>query len=112
VYFDIGTSKLDDKAMDTLKKNADWLKQNTPFMIEVDGYADTRGSTRKNHWVAERRAVSVRDYYASLGIPKNRILIKGMGEEQPTCAQMTEECLAQSRRGETLIENKAVASKP
>jgi len=112
VYFEIGTSKLDDKAMETLKKNAEWLSQNTPFMIEVDGYADTRGSARRNHWVAEQRALQVRTYYASLGIPKNRILIKGIGEVQPTCAQMTEECLAQSRRSDTLVENKALASKP
>ena len=56
VYFDLSKSQLDEKAMDQVKKNADWLQKNTPFMIEITGYTDNRGSSKKNHWLAERRA--------------------------------------------------------
>lgn len=111
VYFDLSKSQLDEKAMDQLKKNADWLGKNTPYMIEITGYTDNRGSSKKNHWLAERRAIQVRDAYVALGIPKNRMLVKAIGEEGPACANLTEECLSQSRRAETLIENKAVAEK-
>jgi len=111
VYFDLSKSQLDEKAMDQLKKNADWLGKNTPFMIEITGYTDNRGSSKRNHWLAERRAIQVRDAYVALGIPKNRMIVKAIGEEGPACGTLTEDCLSQSRRTETLIENKAVAEK-
>ncbi len=111
VYFEISTSKIDDKGMDILKKNAEWLQKNTPYMVQITGFTDTRGSSKKNRVLAERRALKVRDSYVSSGIPKNRILVKSMGEEGPACGNLTEECLSQSRRAETLIENKPVALK-
>jgi|SRR5579872_508683 len=113
VFFDLSQSQLDEKAMDQLKKNADWLEKNTPFMIEITGYTDNRGSSKKNHRLAERRATRVRDVYVSLGIPKNRMGVKAVGEEGPACqgVPLTEDCLSRSRRAETLIENKAVAEK-
>ena len=39
------------------------------------------------------------------------MIVKAIGEEGPACGNLTEECLSQSRRTETLIENKAVAEK-
>jgi outer membrane protein OmpA-like peptidoglycan-associated protein len=109
VYFELSQSHLDEQALEQAKRNAEWLEKNPLFMVQVTGYTDNRGSSKKNHWLAERRAVQLRDAYVAAGVSKNRMLVKAVGEEGPACGHLTEECLSQSRRAETLIENKAVA---
>ena len=111
VYFGISQSKLDEVAKEALKKNAEWLAQNPPFLLELASYTDNRGGLLRNRTLAERRAMTVKDFYASLGINPDRIAIATIGAEEPTCPTLTEDCLAKSRRTETLIENKALASR-
>lgn len=111
VYFDLNKSILSGGAMETVKANAEWLKSQPPFLVRIIGYADSRGSARKNERLAERRAMAVRDAYVSLGLSKDRLSIAGRGAEEPACQPTTEECLSKSRRSETLIEDKALASR-
>jgi outer membrane protein OmpA-like peptidoglycan-associated protein len=111
IYFDLNRSKLNDDAQSKIQKNAEWLKQNPPFLVKVVGLSDTRGSDKHNKTLAERRAMHVRDAYAAQGIPKERITILGLGSETSTCTEPSETCLSQSRRAETLVESKAIASK-
>jgi outer membrane protein OmpA-like peptidoglycan-associated protein len=109
VYFDLNTSQLNEASQDVLKKNAEWLEQNPPMLVQIAGYADSRGSLKRNRTLAERRAEKVRTFYAMLGIPKDRVMILTLGPEEPTCAELSEECLAKSRRVETMIESKPIA---
>ena len=111
VYFDLGKSKLSDAGLETVKGNMEWLKTQPPFLIRIIGYSDSRGSTKKNERLASRRAMSVMDEYVSMGLPKERISFIGRGEEDASCKPMTEECLTKSRRSETLIEEKSLASR-
>ena len=106
VYFDLSQSKLTEKSAETVRANAEWLKAQPPYLVRVVGYADSRGSARKNQRLAERRALTVRDAYLALGLPKERISIAARGAEEPACQPLTEECLSQSRRSETFIEDK------
>lgn len=111
VYFDLNRSTLSEGALQAVKANAEWLKSQPPFLIRVVGYADARGSTKKNDRLAERRAQAIRDGYLSFGLSKERISMIGRGAEDPTCLPLTEECLSKSRRTDTLIEDKAFASR-
>ena len=97
--------------MEKVKTNVEWLKTQPPYLIRLVGFADTRGSMKKNQRLAERRAMTVDDAYVTLGIPKERISIITRGAEDPTCQPMTEDCLAKSRRTETLMENKTLVSR-
>jgi len=83
------------------KANAEWIKAQPPYLIRLMGFADTRGSIKKNERLAERRARAVRDAYVNLGIPKERLSILTRGPEEPACQPVTEDCLAKSRRTET-----------
>jgi outer membrane protein OmpA-like peptidoglycan-associated protein len=112
VYFDLNRSRLNDGALDVVKKNAEWLKSQPPFLIRVVGYADARGSARKNERLAAHRALRVREAYASMGIPEDRIFIDGRVMPVSECPGLTEECLSQSRRADTLIEEKSLAGRP
>jgi peptidoglycan-associated lipoprotein len=111
VYFELNKSTLSGSALETAKTNAEWLKSQPPFLVRIIGYADSRGSTRKNERLAERRAMAVRDAYVSLGLSKDRLSIAGRGAEEPACQPTTEECLSKSRRSETWIEDKALVSR-
>jgi peptidoglycan-associated lipoprotein len=111
VYFELSQSRLNETAMATIKENAVWLDQNPPLLLEIVGYADSRGSSKRNQTLAERRATHVRDAYASLGIPKERFTLTALGAEAQDCKEMSETCLQQSRRTETRIENKTLVSK-
>ena len=111
VYFDLNKSTLSEGAAEALKANAEWLKTQPPFLIRVVGYADNRGSQKKNERIAQRRAQAVRDAYLALGLAKDRISITGRGTEDAACEPVTEECLSKSRRTDTLIEDKPLASR-
>jgi len=111
VYFELNQSKLSGNAVERVKSNAEWLNGQPPFLIRIVGYADSRGSIKKNERLAERRAIAVRDAYVALGLPKERFSIAGRGAEEPACSPTTEDCLSQSRRSDTLIEEKSLASR-
>lgn len=109
VYFEISQSDPNTEAREALEKNSAWLLANPPMLVQVAGYTDVRGSVKRNFTLAERRARKVRDFYVSKGISKDRIAVVVMGQEGPTCLDITEECLTKSRRAETLVENKSLA---
>ncbi len=111
VYFDLNKSKLSESAGEVVKANADWLKIQPPYLIRLVGYADARGSLKKNERLAERRANTLREAYVSLGIAKDRMTVVTRGTEEPACQPVTEDCLAKSRRTETLLEDKSLASR-
>jgi outer membrane protein OmpA-like peptidoglycan-associated protein len=111
VYFELNKSKLSDSAMEVVKANAEWLNTQPPYLIRLVGVADLRGSLKKNQRLAERRANALLEAYAALGIPKERLSIVTSGAEEPTCQPVTEDCLAKSRRTETWMEDKSLASR-
>lgn len=111
VYFDLNKSKLSNSAMDIVKANAAWLNSQPPFLIRVLGYADQRGSLKKNERLAAKRADAMKEAYVASGIAAERISVVTRGAEEVSCQPITEDCLAQSRRTETLMEEKHIASR-
>ena len=108
VYFDLHRSKLSDEAVTVVQANAEWIKTQPPFLLEIIGVADSRGSASRNKTLAERRALNVKLAYANLGISPDRIQIVSLGEDADTCKDMTEDCFKLSRRADTKIEEKAL----
>ena len=106
VYFDYDQAELSDKAKASLQKNADWMKRWTSTRVNVEGHADSRGTSEYNLALGERRATTARDYLVSLGIATARIIVVSMGEEQPVCTQENESCWTQNRRGHFVVTGK------
>jgi outer membrane protein OmpA-like peptidoglycan-associated protein len=111
VYFDLHRSKLSEEGMTIVQENAVWIKTQPPFLLEVVGVADQRGSTARNKVIAEHRGASLKQAYIALGIDASRIKVVAMGEETERCAELTEDCFKLSRRAETKIEEKALLAK-
>ena len=75
-------------------------------MVTVEGHCDSRGSAEYNLALGSRRAMAVKDYLASLGVPANRVTVVSKGKEQPVCTEESEACWQQNRRGHFLITAK------
>lgn len=98
VHFAVDRASLTPVARQKLRGAADSLKTNQHLVVEVVGYADSRGTEDYNQRLSERRAVTVRDYLVALGVGRNRIEARGMGEREPVATNETAEGRARNRR--------------
>jgi peptidoglycan-associated lipoprotein len=106
VRFTYDSAELSDAARASLQKNAAWMQRWTSTRVTVEGHADARGTSEYNLALGERRAASVRDYLASLGVDVARVNTVSLGEERPLCTEETEACYEQNRRGQFVITAK------
>jgi len=106
VFFDLDKSDIRDDGRSVLQRDADWLKKWPTTQINLEGHADSRGSSEYNLGLGSRRATAVKDYLASLGVPVARITVISKGKEQPFCREENESCWQQNRRGHFVITGK------
>jgi peptidoglycan-associated lipoprotein len=106
VFFDLDQSSIREDAKPRLQKDADWLKRWTSTQITVEGHCDSRGSSEYNLGLGSRRATTVKDYLASLGVPAGRMTVVSKGKESPACSDENESCWQQNRRGHFVITAK------
>ncbi len=100
VYFAYDSSQLDPTAMETLKRNAEIIKQMPNSVIQIEGHCDERGTQQYNLALGERRALAVRDYLIRLGISGDRLVTISYGEEDPADPGHSESAWAKNRRAE------------
>lgn len=104
VYFEFDKSDLTDETRGLLRANADWLKANGKYSVVIQGHCDERGTIEYNLALGQRRAQTVRDYLASLGVATSRARTVSYGEERPADYGHTEAAWAKNRRAEFVIE--------
>lgn len=98
VFFDYDKAALTSAAKATLKANADWIRANPKYTLQIEGHTDSRGSTEYNLSLGERRAKSVRTYLEGLGIDGKRLTVLSYGEEKPLAQGDTEAAYSKNRR--------------
>jgi peptidoglycan-associated lipoprotein len=97
IYFDFDRADLRPDARETLKANAQWLKDNPTATVQVEGHCDERGTAEYNLALGARRAQAAKDYLVTLGIPEQRISTISYGQELPVCREHNEECWQKNR---------------
>jgi peptidoglycan-associated lipoprotein len=100
VYFEFDKFNLNSKSLQTLKSAVAAMKDNPSIKITISGHADERGTREYNLALGQRRAESVRDYFAINGINANRIMVKSYGEERPILDGSNEASYSKNRRAE------------
>ena len=110
VYFEFDRYDLRADARDTLKANADWLKNNPSTRVEIEGHCDPRGTNEYNLALGAKRSQTAKDYLVSLGITGERISTISYGAEIPVCKESTEDCWRQNRRARFVIVSGRPAS--
>jgi peptidoglycan-associated lipoprotein len=100
VYFEFDNYNLTSKSIQTLKSAVNAMKENTSIKITISGHADERGTREYNLALGQRRAESVKDYFALNGIDISRIGVKSYGEEKLVMNGSDERSHARNRRAE------------
>jgi peptidoglycan-associated lipoprotein len=103
VYFGFNESSLTGEAQTILTNNAELLRKNPNLHIQIEGNCDSRGSTEYNLALGERRALTVKQYLAKLGLSPDRFSLISYGEERPVDSGQTEEAYAKNRRADFTV---------
>jgi peptidoglycan-associated lipoprotein len=106
VFYALDSSTLDEAGRQVVAANARILKNNPSWKITVEGHCDERGTAEYNLSLGELRAVAVRTYLASLGIPPDRVQTVSYGKEFPFERGHDEAAWAKNRRAHFVITSK------
>ena len=82
VFFAFDEYDLDNKAMALLAGDARAIKK-AGVPILISGHCDERGTIEYNLALGEKRAIVVRDYLISLGVPAASLRVTSYGESKP-----------------------------
>jgi outer membrane protein OmpA-like peptidoglycan-associated protein len=111
VKFSAGSSKISEADLEQLKQLAQTAIGQSGYIVEVIGFADSRGSAVMNEKLSESRAKAVVSYLIQqCNVPVRHIVAPGaMGEYQPTAPNETKEGRAENRRVEVkVLVNKGI----
>ena len=103
VFFESDATELNQQAIATLEKQAQWLRTYPQYSFLVEGHADERGTREYNIALGARRAQAVRDYLASRGVGPNRMRTLSYGKERPVAVCNDISCWSQNRRAVTVL---------
>jgi len=80
IYFDYNKATLRIESTQELDKLAAFLLENLNIKVELSAHTDSRGSSKDNLNLSQKRAQSCVDYLIQKGVPKANIVAKGYGE--------------------------------
>jgi peptidoglycan-associated lipoprotein len=103
VHFDYDAYNITEEGKSVLQRQAAWLQKYPSVRVTIEGHCDERGTREYNLALGARRANSVKEYLASLGVSASRVDTISYGKERPICTESDEGCYAQNRRGVTTI---------
>jgi peptidoglycan-associated lipoprotein len=103
VHFDYDAYNITEEGKSVLQRQAAWLAKYPSVRVTIEGHCDERGTREYNLALGARRANSVKEYLASLGVSAGRVDTISYGKERPICTESDEGCYAQNRRGVTTI---------
>ncbi len=103
VHFDYDAYNITEEGKSVLQRQAAWLAKYPSVRVTIEGHCDERGTREYNLALGARRANSVKEYLASLGVSAGRVDTISYGKERPICTESDEGCWAQNRRGVTTI---------
>ncbi|MGV6847966.1 MAG: OmpA family protein [Marinibacterium sp.] len=103
IFFAPGSARLDAASAPLLRSLAEIINRCPGLTIEVAGHTDSIGGADANQRLSERRAISVTDYLARIGVSGNRVRAAGYGEARPVATNATAQGRARNRRIEFTI---------
>jgi outer membrane protein OmpA-like peptidoglycan-associated protein len=107
VLFDFNSAGLRSASREALREMAGVFEKYPNTTIEVAGHTDSVGSAAYNTRLSVRRADSVGDYLAQLGVSSSRLDTIGYGESQPRASNATASGRQSNRRVEIHIRANA-----
>jgi len=103
--FDVGRADIKPVMQPVLNQFAQGLDPNT--RVRIVGHTDSTGSDAINQPLSVDRAVRVRDYLATRGVPLNTVSTEGHGAQQPVADNGSDAGRARNRRVEIFLTEPA-----
>lgn len=98
IYFDFDQFRIREDMRDRVDQVAQYLLENPNVRIQVEGHCDERGTPEYNIALGHKRAQSVKNYLATLGVATSRVTTLSYGEERPVDPAHNEAAWAKNRR--------------
>ena len=112
VLFATDRAELNANGVATVRKLAEVMAQNPDRTVLVEGFTDSTGSAAHNQDLSERRAASVAQALTGLGVPRDRVAMRGYGKAYPVAANDTASTRQLNRRVEIVLSNEGAAIPP
>jgi outer membrane protein OmpA-like peptidoglycan-associated protein len=106
VFFDTNKATIKRVSFALLDDVAQAMKDNPTIKVDVEGHTDSQGNDRFNLKLSQKRAESVKKYIVGKGVPADRMVPKGYGENVPIADNRTGDGRAQNRRVEFVITSR------
>ena len=111
VLFDTGKYTLRAEARERLAKVSGILLAYPTLKLDIGGHTDSVGSDEMNQELSEKRAMSVRDYMVSQGIPTGMTTARGFGKTQPVDSNDTADGRQHNRRVELVVSGEIIGTR-
>lgn len=83
IYFSFDQHSIPPSAEIELAKVVETMKQHPSLNVAIRSHTDSKGNTKYNHKLSERRAQETMKWIIDRGIDPRRLTAKGYGESQP-----------------------------
>ena len=103
IQFETGSSVIKPESYATLDEIMKSSVVAEGLSVGVYGHTDNVGDDGHNQKLSEERAISVKNYLVSKGIPENRITVKGYGAAKPIADNGTAAGKAKNRRVQIVL---------
>ena len=103
VYFELDRSEIHPDDLGKVEAVAGILAQDAQNKVLIEGHCAERGTEEYNRALGERRALSVRDAQAGLGVSADRIRTMSFGEDRPADPGLDDAAYSRNRRGEFVL---------
>ena len=80
IHFDFDSAAIRPAERSKIQEAANYLRSNPGAQLALEGHCDWRGTTEYNLGLGDRRARSVRDFLASLGVDASRVQTVSKGD--------------------------------
>ena len=100
VFFKHNSNQLPQETLDTLNRIIDLVADHQISTIRVTGYTDSHGDRLYNVMLSAERANRVKAYLVQGGVPASKIMVQGLGPENPIESNATLDGRKKNRRVE------------
>jgi len=83
IGFDINKSTISPEYGELLWRHAQFLKQNSNFILRLSGHTDSTGNKESNQRLSQQRADNVAKILIDFGVPESRIKAIGNASDNP-----------------------------
>lgn len=103
VYFDFDKFNIRPDQVHKIETVAAMFKSMSGKALLIEGHCDERGTEEYNRALGERRALSVREYLAQMGVDAQLVDTVSFGEDRPVDVGHDESAWSLNRRGEFVV---------